>query len=280
MKPLFILLLIALIATTVEAKKNAYTNPDKWKLVWSDEFNYKGLPDKKKWNFEVGFLRNQELQYYTDSKVENARVGGGVLTIEARKERTKNPNYDPNSTDWTRNREFAEYTSADITTQGKYFWTYGRIEVRAKLVNGKGMWPAIWTLGENISTIGWPGCGEIDIMENLGFDPSKIYGTAHFQINGNHQSSGATTNYPKPYEGFHIYAIEWYPDRIDFYFDSTKYHTFTIDSAGNGADNPFRKPHFILLNLAMGGWGGKVDDSILPQKYLIDYVRVYEEKKH
>jgi beta-glucanase (GH16 family) len=278
MKTLALLILLILTAASAQGKTKSFTDLSKWKLVWSDEFNYKGFPDKNKWSFEEGFLRNEELQYYTNGRKENVRVGGGVLTIEARKERTKNPRYDASSTYWQTSREYGEYTSGDITTQGKHSWTYGRIEVRAKLPRGNGVWPAIWTLGSNIPTASWPGCGEIDIMENLGKEPNRIYVTSHYAVDGKHQSNGNNFECPKPYADFHIYAIEWFPDRIDFYLDSTKYHTFAIDAAGKGDDNPFRKPHFILLNLALGGWGGPVDDTILPQKYLIDYVRVYEQK--
>lgn len=152
-----------------------------WKLVWSDEFDKPGLPDPAKWNYETGFIRNHEAQYYTDARLENARVENGMLVIEARKESFKNPDYDPTAgtNNWKRSREFAAYTSACLTTQERVSWKYGRIEVRAKLPAGRGVWPAIWMLGTNRQDVGWPACGEIDIMEMVGFRPDMIYGHIH-----------------------------------------------------------------------------------------------------
>ena len=148
-----------------------------WELVWSDEFNYKGLPDKTKWDYEEGFVRNNESQYYTRARPENASVEGGVLIIECRKERFQPENHPP-----------VAYTAASLTTLNKESWQYGRIEVRAKLPHGKGVWPAIWMLGTNISEVGWPACGEIDIMEFIGKEPGNIYGTLHYAEGGKHQS--------------------------------------------------------------------------------------------
>ena len=253
--------------------------PAGWKLAWSDEFDYEGPPDPKKWDYEEGFVRNNEMQYYTRARRENARVEKGVLVIEGRKEKFRNPKYQRGSKDWRRGREFAEYTSAALITRGKASWRYGRIEVRAKLPRGKGMWPAIWTLGTNRSKVRWPGCGEIDIMEFVGKQPDHVHGNAHYGLGGRHRSKHGKLRTKAPYDDFHVYAIEWFPDRIDFYFDKKKYHTFRIDDAGKGADNAFRRPHYLLINLAIGGsWGGKIDEAVLPQKYLIDYVRVYEPK--
>ena len=239
-----------------------------WELVWSDEFNYTGLPDPTKWDYETGFVRNHESQYYTRARPENARVEHGMLVIESRKEHFKPDNHDA-----------VGYTAASLITQNKASWQYGRFEVRAKIPEGKGVWPAIWTLGTNIASVSWPACGEIDIMEFVGKDTNHIYGTAHFAVAGKHQSDGGRLETKNPYAGFHVYAMEWSPERIDFFFDKTKYHTVPIDKAGQGADNPFRKPHYLLINFALGGeWGGPIDDAILPQKYLIDYVRIYKQK--
>ena len=261
---------------TAKAPKGILTG--EWKLVWSDEFDYEGLPDKTKWNYEEGFVRNHELQYYTRDRKENARVENGTLIIEARKEQFKNPKYEAGSTRWNRSREFAAITSASLTTRNKFSWKYGRIEVRANLPHGKGVWPAIWTLGDDISEVRWPRCGEIDIMEFIGREPNHIYGTCHYSVDGKHVGTGETLETKEPFADFHVYAIEWYPDRIDFFFDETKYFTFPLDKAGTGDDNPFRKPQYLILNLAMGGdWGGEMDDSIFPQKFCIDYVRVYEK---
>jgi beta-glucanase (GH16 family) len=249
-----------------------------WKLAWSDEFDYEGLPDKAKWDYEEGFVRNHEMQYYTRSRKENARVENGMLVIEARKEEFKNPKYEAGSPRWSRSREFAEITSASLTTRNKFSWKYGRVEVRAKLPQGQGVWPAIWTLGNNITEVRWPRCGEIDIMEFVGREPNHIHGTVHYSVNGEHVGSGEALETQEPFADFHVYAIEWDSDHIDFFFDDTRYFTFSLDKAGTGDDNPFRKPHYLLINLALGGdWGGEVDDSIFPQKYYIDYVRVYEK---
>jgi beta-glucanase (GH16 family) len=257
-----------------------------WKLVWSDEFNYQGLPDPNKWGCEEGFVRNEEQQYYTHARMENARVeirhtnGGqeGVLVIEGRKEKFKNPKYNPQrSKDW-RNREYAEYTSASLITLNKASWQYGRVEVRAKLPQGQGVWPAIWMMGTNIGQVGWPACGEIDIMEFVGHTPNTVYANIHYSKDGRHKSGGGKIDANQPFGNFHIYAIEWYPDRMEYFFDDNKYFTYDLKQADEKGENPFRKPQYLLMNLALGGdWGGKIDDNILPQQYLIDYVRVYQK---
>lgn len=250
----------------------------KWNLVWSDEFNSNGAPNPEKWTCEEGFFRNDELQCYT-SRPENARVENGVLVIEGRKEHIKNPKRLPGSTHPKHMNEYADYTSASLDS--KAHWTYGRIEVRAKLPEGQGVWPAIWTLGINNETDWWPKCGEIDIMEFVGNEPDTIYSTIHFgEDEEHHCSNQGKIQTGKPYDDFHVYAIEWSKDHINFFFDDKKYHTVNLNEAGSGKNNPFRNPHFLRINLALGGtWGGKLDDSILPQKYLIDYVRVYQRKQ-
>ncbi len=258
----------------------ATANVGEWRLVWADEFNYSGLPDSAKWGYEIGFVRNFEKQFYTKNRLKNARVENGYLIIEARKERYKNPSFNLNSTDWRREKEYAHYTSASINTQNKMQFKYGRVEVRAKLPRGKGVWPAIWALGVNIAEIGWPLCGEIDIMEFVGHDPDKIYATVHYGVGraGEHNSCGANILAKKPYDDFHVYALEWNRDKMDFYFDQKKYYTFQIDKSQKEVADQFRKPFYLLINLALGGsWGGKIDDSIFPQQYLIDYVRIYEK---
>ncbi len=250
-----------------------------WVLAWSDEFNYTGLPDPTKWGYEEGFVRNNESQFYTKARQENARVENGMLIIEGRKEQYKNPKFDPNARHPENRREFADYTSASLMTLNKESWRYGRIEVKAKLPQGKGVWPAFWMLGANYHEVGWPKCGEIDIMEFVGHDPTHIHGTIHYGLDGKHESSGNKIQTPEPWKDFHVYAVEWTPDRIDWYFDKTRYHSFKIDKAGSGPDNAFRKPQYLILNLALGGsWGGAIDDTKLPQKYLIQYVRVYKQK--
>jgi beta-glucanase (GH16 family) len=134
-------------------------------------------------------------------------------------------------------------------------------------------------LGDNVNTAGWPRCGEIDIMEFVGHDPNHVHATVHYGLDGKHKSSGSKLQTPAPYDDFHIYALEWNKDRMDFFFDDQKYHTFDLKAADEQGENPFRKPQFLMINLALGGaWGGKIDDAIMPQKFLIDYVRVYKEK--
>lgn len=235
-----------------------------WRLVWADEFDYAGLPDPAKWDYEVGYIRNDERQYYTSRRLENARVEEGMLILEARREPFNG--YD--------------YTSASLITLGRAEWTYGRVEVRAKLPTGKGMWPAIWTLGANIGAVGWPACGEIDIMENVGLDPDRVHGNIHTTAYNHVKKTGkgASLIVSKPYDEFHVYAIEWFPDRIDFFVDDRNY--FTFKNEGRGVDVwPYDRPQYLILNIAVGGsWGGQqgIDDTIFPQQMQIDYVRVYE----
>ena len=239
-----------------------------WQLVWSDEFDVAGLPDTSKWSYDVGGggWGNQESQYYTDSRTENARVENGNLVIEARKE-----NFGGNS-----------YTSARLVSKGKGDWTFGRIEARAQLPSGIGTWPAIWMLYSEgfYGGGGWPDNGEIDIMEHVGFDEDQVHGTIHTdaynhtigtQRGGNIFVSESTSQ-------MHVYSIEWSPAKIDFFVDGTRYFTFPNDNVG-WETWPFDRDFHLILNLAIGGtWGGQqgIDDSIFPQQMLIDYVRVYE----
>jgi beta-glucanase (GH16 family) len=251
----------------------------KWELVWSDEFDRDGLPDPAKWNYEEGFVRNHEKQYYTKERKENARVESGRLVIEGRKEQFKNPRYRAGSASSRSADEYAEYTAASLITSRKASWLYGRIEVRAKLPQGQGVWPAIWMLGDSHTTVGWPRCGEIDIMEFVGHDPNHVHATVHYSLDGKHKSNGSKLEISAPYNDFHIYAVEWNKERMDFFFDEKKYHTFQLKGADENGENPFRKPQFLMINLALGGsWGGKIDDAIMPQKFLIDYVRVFKEE--
>lgn len=246
--------------------------PAGMKLVWSDEFDRAGLPDPNKWDYEVGYVRNRERQYYTKGRRQNARVEGGHLVIEGRKETYAIPGARPGG------RKFAEYTSASLITRGKADWRYGRIEVRAKLPQGKGVWPAIWMLGHKFPATPWPACGEIDIMEFVGHTPDKIHANVHFRKDGKHASKGGKITVDRPFDGFHVYALEWSAERMEFFFDGRKYFTFRVDAAEDGGRNPFHKPQYLLINLALGGtWGRELDDSVLPQKYLIDYVRVYQK---
>ncbi|HNQ90383.1 MAG TPA: glycoside hydrolase family 16 protein [Verrucomicrobiota bacterium] len=253
-----------------------------WQLVWSDEFDRDGLPDPAKWSYEEGFVRNQELQYYTTNRIENARVENGHLVIEARKERFPNPRYQANAPErrWQQRREFADHTSASVTTRGRASWTYGRIEVRAQMPSGRGTWPAIWTLGTNIAQVGWPACGEIDILEYVGHAPGVVHANVHTRGHNHARGNGrgSQLRLPNAEKTFHVYALEWTPQKLDFFVDDTRY--FTLANDGTGVDSwPFGAPQYLILNLAIGGaWGGQqgVDDTIFPQRLTIDYVRVYQ----
>ncbi len=236
-----------------------------WQLSWNDEFDYEGLPDGSKWNYEVGRIRNNEAQYYTRAREKNARVENGHLVIESHFEAF----------------EGADFTSASVTTSGKAAWTYGRIEVRAQLPGGRGMWPAIWMLGTNIREVGWPTCGEIDIMEFVGFDPNRIHANIHTKA-FNHSigtGKGASRRVDDPADAFHVYAVEWTENRLDFYIDEVRYFSYEKQEGYGNDEWPFDKPHYLILNAAIGGsWGGQqgIDVNIFPTQYLIDYVRVYD----
>jgi beta-glucanase (GH16 family) len=261
-------------------------NAADWKLVWNDEFEKPGLPDGAKWDYETGFIRNNEKQFYTRARKENARVENGMLVIEAKRERKLAPGSSPPA---KLGRDGgasgvpadAEYTSASLTTRGKAAWTYGRIEVRAKLPSGRGTWPAIWTLGTNIDSAGWPACGEIDIMEFVGFEPGVVHANIHTK-KYNHvmkTGKGDKLTIPDASQAFHIYSVEWDSQTIEFFVDDRKY--FTYRNEGTGPDAwPYDNDQFLILNLAIGGdWGGQkgIDDAIFPQRYEIDYVRVYQK---
>jgi beta-glucanase (GH16 family) len=277
MKVMGWLLLFSLGLTACAAPKNGEVKPTPfnmttksgtWELVWSDEFDYTGLPDPAKWGYEIGYIRNNEAQYYTEKRLENARVENGMLIIEARKD----GDAVPGATNG--------YTSASLHTHDTATWTYGRIEVRAKLPHGVGTWPAIWMLGANIDEVGWPTCGEIDIMEHVGFETGKIYATVHTKAYNHTTNSGkgSSVYIPTPHEDFHVYAVEWAADHMDFFVDDRLYFTFKNEGTGNDVW-PFDKPYYLILNLAIGGaWGGQygIDDKIFPQPYYVDYVRVFK----
>ncbi len=273
MKLLFLFLMIpcALYWTSCQNQNTRQegTKKKEWKLIWSDEFNKAGLPDPAKWNYEEGYLRNQEKQYYTKARKENARIENGYLILEARKDSA------------LINGKRRPITSASLITKGKADWTYGRIEVRAKLPKGRGTWPAIWMLGSNIDSVGWPDCGEIDIMEHVGYDPGVVHTTIHTKaynwMNGKEKT--ADTLLPDCMDTFHVYAINWSPEKIDFYVDSSRCLTFKNEHKTT-AEWPFNTPHYLIVNLAIGGaWGGQkgIDPAIFPAQMKIDYVRVYDK---
>jgi len=260
---------IALITCSCSSQKKAApeTSAAQWELVWEDNFDVEGLPNPEIWGYEEGFVRNKEAQYYTKARLENARIDSGNLVIEALKDK------------WEGN----EITSASINTYGNKSILYGRVEVRAKLPTGVGTWPAIWMLGENRNQIGWPACGEIDIMENVGYDPDTIHANIHTKAY-NHSigtNKGNRIGIQKPYDNYNIYAVNWFEGRMDFFVNDSLYFSFKNEGTGNDVW-PFDKPHYLLINLAIGGaWGGQkgIDDTIFPQKFYVDYVKVYKEKK-
>jgi beta-glucanase (GH16 family) len=237
--------------------------PSTGALVWQDEFDGQGLPDAGRWDYEVGRIRNNEQQYYTRSRPSNARVQDGMLVIEAHRERY----------------EGADYTSASLTSRAS--WTHGRIEVRAKLPKGRGTWPAIWTLGTNIREVGWPACGEIDIMEHVGFDPGRIHANIHTRAYNHVQGTnkGNSILVSRPDEEFHVYSVRWAPEQIEAFVDGQRYFAFAREPGGD-AVWPFDKPQYLILNLAIGGsWGGQkgIDEAAFPTQFVIDYVRVFRE---
>jgi len=247
---------------------------DEWTVVWADEFDTGDMPDTTKWTYDIGDWGwgNYELQFYTESRPKNARLENGHLIIEAHK-----------------NDDGHEWTSARLTTRGKVSFTYGRIEFRAKVPAEKGNWAAGWTLGDDyVDELSWPYCGEIDILESVGYqmDNETGNGIAHasahcpaYYFKLGNQPTG-TIEVENMNNEFHTYAVDWSPERIVASVDGVEY--FTYDDTTNELTWPFSKPHNIILNLTMGGgWGGLegMDETVTSQKMIVDYVRVYEKRK-
>jgi beta-glucanase (GH16 family) len=263
MKPLLIAILTASLLSC--------NNQQDRELVWSDEFEKDGAPDATKWNFDIGDgcpdncgWGNNELQYYTrDSR--NVRIENGHLIIEARQDSLGGK----------------AFTSAKIVSREKGDWLYGRFEVRAKLPRGKGTWPAIWMLPTDWKYGGWPASGEIDIMEHVGYDPGVVHGTIHTEAY-NHirqtQKEGKIT-IDDAQDNFHVYTVDWFEDKMEFYVDDKLYHTVQRDPKDDYKGWPFDQRFYLIMNIAVGGnWGGAqgVDPAIWPQRMEIDYVRVYQ----
>ena len=256
--------------TYLPTDNTGYTTPlaySGYSLVWSDEFSASTL-NQKDWNQEIGNgtggWGNNELEYYTDN-LKNSFLSDGKLIIEARKEVVSGFNY----------------TSARLTTQNKKTFKFGRIDIRAKLPVSKGMWPALWMLGNNISAAGWPACGETDIMELIGTYPSRITGTAHWKnAAGAHDSKGANFNLSSGNfsQQFHVFSLIWKKDQMQWLIDDQVYFTLTVTDAG-AANYPFNAEQFFIFNVAVGGnWPGPPDTStIFPQRMFVDYVRVFQE---
>lgn len=247
--------------------------PKGWSLTWSDEFKGpKGSPvDSSKWSFDIGGggWGNNELQTYTNRLV-NARLEDGVLVITAIKENHSGLD-----------SILRGYTSARLLTKKKFTQTYGRFEARLKVPYGQGIWPAFWMLGDDIDSAGWPGCGEIDIMEHIGKEPSRVFGTLHGP--GYSGANGISAWYSLPSRrkfavDYHVFAVEWEQDVIRFYVDGRLYKTRTPADLPPGKAWVFNHPFFLILNVAVGGdWPGKPDaTTVFPQQMLVDYVRVYK----
>jgi beta-glucanase (GH16 family) len=264
--------------TKPQQAERAYAR-DGYALVWSDEFNANGRPDSANWSYEQGFVRNQELQWY---QPENAKCENGLLVISAKKEAKPNPLYSAGSNDWRRKRDSIKFTSACMITRGKKTWQYGRFEMRARIGIDKGMWPAWWTLGVDK---GWPANGEIDIMEyyrgkllaNIACLGKNRQAEWHNGVLKTDSLGGATWA-----KDFHVWRMDWTEESIALYVDDKLVNrtelSLLVNKDGSGF-NPFKQPHYMLINLAMGGMnGGDPSGTEFPQQFEVDYVRVYQKK--
>jgi len=278
------LILLALTLATAQAQP---PRDHTWQLAWHDEFDgTAATPDPAKWQAETGFVRNEEDQWYQS---RNAYVLDGHLILEARTDSIPNPHYDPGRTDWRSRRPYARYSSASVNTRHSYSFRYGQLEVRARIPAVNGAWPAIWTLGTEGE---WPSNGECDVMEFYHID-----GQPHILANaawGNDKHYSAVWNSVKtPYrhflgqdpgwgEKFHTWLMDWTPDHIRIYLDGELLNDIPLSATVNGSighhANPFHAPHYILLNLAVGGInGGTIQPAAFPMRYEIDYVRVWQK---
>ena len=276
------LLIAALLtcAPLTQAHEHPTTDiPPGYQLVWADEFDQPGRPNPDNWNYEQGFVRNRELQWY---QPQNAVVRNGHLVIEARRTNQPNPRYVEDHRDWRRNRKSITYTSASLKTRGKHNWTYGIFEMRAKIKAEPGLWPAYWTIGDGPQ--GWPHCGEIDIME---FYRGTVLANVAWGGQRRYQPIWDATRTPVTEfndanwdKRFHTWRMEWTPDHIKLFLDGQLMNTTRLTDTVNRDEqqrNPFHDPHHIIINLAIGGDnGGDPSDTHFPSRYLIDYVRVYQ----
>jgi len=271
------------IAISSFAQQNFSTKPPKlesggYKMVWKEEFNYKGAPDPSKWKYELGFERNEEFQWY---QKDNAWCENGNLILEARREAKANPNFVEGSDDWKKNRKQADYTSSSIKTQGLHSWLYGRFVMRGKIDIRDGIWPAWWTLGTKGT---WPATGEIDMMEYyrkkllaniayMGEDKKDAWFSVEKDIDSLGGKSWA--------DRFHIWRMDWDENSIALYVDDQLLNKVEMDKLvnqnGTGI-NPFKQPHYMLLDLAVGGkQGGDPSKTTFPARFEVDYVRVYQK---
>lgn len=252
-----LLIFVAAMKPVGNAGSTTKANGDSLKLVWSDEFDKDGSPDSTKWGYDLGAggWGNNEAEYYT-SREKNAEVKNGLLNINLIKEPYNG----------------SAYTSARLLTKNKFSFTYGTVKVRAKLPSGGGTWPAIWMLGNDPGNIGWPGMGEIDIMEHLGNKMNTIYGTLHYPGRSGDHADGATRAIENASTAFHIYQVDWSASVINISVDGQVIH-----SVSNSNKLPFNHDFFIILNVAMGGnFGGAIDAAVSQASMQVDYVRVYQ----
>ncbi len=272
----FILLAVLSPAFRAEgAASNEYV------LAWADEFEQDGRPNPKNWTYEHGFVRNRELQWY---QPENTFCEGGRLIIEGRREQKRNPHFQPDSQSWKKSRKFAEYTSACLTTKGLHSWQFGRFEVKARIRAEEGLWPAIWFLGVDGR---WPYNGEIDLME---YYDGKILANACWGSEEKNEPVWDSSRTPVESFGdpdwdekFHTWRMDWDPASIKLYLDGQLLNTIdltqTLNPDGQAPINPFHQPHYLLINLAIGGTqGGDPSKAEFPTRYEIEYVRVFQKK--
>ena len=228
------------------------------KAVFFDEFSVDGAPDSSKWGYDLGNNNgwgNNEAQYYTN-RTQNAVVSNGTLKINLIKEPYQGYNY----------------TSARLLSKGKYSMKYGKVEIRAKIPSGGGTWPALWMLGDNIDSVGWPACGEIDIMEHVGNQLNRIFGTLHYPGRSGGNADGESVMISNATTEFHIYSMEWNASTIKIYVDNQLFFTYN-----NNANSPFNQNFFFIMNVAMGGnFGGTIDPNVTNASMEVDYIRVYQ----
>jgi len=285
---LVIVYLVLIAASTVatqettspaDLKKNDQPSTG-YKLVWADEFDKAGRPDPHNWTYERGFVRNEELQWY---QPDNARCENGLLIIEARRESKQNPHHNPNSKNWRENRKYSEYSSASLTTRGLHKWMYGRFELRGRIDTRAGLWPAFWTLGIEGQ---WPSNGEIDIMEYYRgmLLANAAWGTKKRWVPkwDNIRIPITEFNDPNWSAKFHVWRMDWDIDNIKLYVDDLLLNTIDLKETFNKSKdrrNPFRQPHYIILNLAIGGKaGGDPSNTKFPVRFEVDYVRIYKQQ--
>ncbi len=268
--------LIAAAQETID--KNNDASYEGYELLWADEFDVNGPPDPCNWTYEEGFVRNEELQWY---QPDNAICENGLLIIEGRREQKQNPNYDSESTNWKQNRQYAEYTSTSMTTRGMHDWLYGRFEMRGQIDTRPGLWPAFWTLGTECE---WPSCGEIDIMEYYqGTILANVaWGTKQRWVPKWDTVKKPITDFNDPNwsDKFHVWRMDWDPNSIELYVDDELLNTTDLNETLNAdGTNPFHRPLYIILNLAIGGHaGGDPSNTEFPAKFLVDYVRIYKRQ--